>query len=72
MLKDRPGSKHPHCEFSFENECLKHKLTSTIRADQFESWINRVLNEKIRMRNVVNLKTNFEKTRIVDNKKRNL
>jgi len=66
MLKDRQGYKNPLAEFTFENECLKHKLTATIRTDQFETWINRILNEKIRMREIVDLKTNFESTRIID------
>jgi hypothetical protein len=70
MLKVRQGSKNPYCEFSFENECLKHKLTASIRPDQYETWINRVLNEKIRLRNVINLKTNFEKTRIIEHKRK--
>ena len=53
-------------EFNFENESLIHKKGSTMRANMYESWIDRVLEKKLMVKSVLHLGTEFEHTRFVD------
>lgn len=55
-------------EFNFENESLKHRLDSTMREDMFQSWIDRVLENKHKIKQQLHLGTEFEYTRNVDKK----
>jgi len=55
-------------EFFFENESLKHKLDSTMRTNMFEKWIDRVLENKLKIKSELHLGTEFEYTRTVDEK----
>ena len=55
-------------EFNFENESLKHKLDNTMRTNMFESWIDRVLENKLKIKSQLHLGTEFEYTRTVDEK----
>ncbi len=55
-------------EFNFENESLKHKLDNTMRTNMFQSWIDRVLENKLKIKTQLHLGTEFEYTRTVDEK----
>ncbi|CDW82161.1 radial spoke protein 7 [Stylonychia lemnae] len=55
-------------EFNFENESLKHKLDNTMRTNMFEQWIDRVLENKLKIKMQLHLGTEFEYTRTVDEK----
>lgn len=55
-------------EFNFENESLKHKLDNTMRTNMFQSWIDRVLENKHKIKQQLHLGTEFEYTRQVDKK----
>ena len=55
-------------EFNFENESLKHRMDSTMREDMFQSWIDRVLENKHKIKQQLHLGTEFEFTRNVDKK----
>lgn len=69
-------------EFNFENESLKHRLDSTMREAKFQvskpvfmtlvlnvqSWIDRVLENKHKIKQLLHLGTEFEYTRNVDKK----
>ena len=58
----------PFIEFNFENESLKHKMDNTMRVNMFESWIDRVLENKLKVKTLLHLGTEFEYTRTVDEK----
>jgi hypothetical protein len=53
-------------EFNFENESLKHRVGNTMRANMYESWINNVLEKKLKIQTELHLGTEFEYTRFVD------
>jgi len=53
-------------EFFFENESLKHKAGNTMRSNMYESWINNVLEKKLKVKTELHLGTEFEHTRFVD------
>ena len=54
-------------EFNFENESLIHKLDGkTMRTNMFESWIDKVLEKKLKIQEELHLGTEFEQTRNVD------
>ena len=54
-------------EFSFENESLIHRLDgNTMRTSMFESWINNMLQNKLKVVSELYLGTEFEHTRSVD------
>jgi len=55
-------------EFQFESESLRHKLNNTMRKNMFESWIDRVLENKLKIKMQLHLGTEFEYTRLVDKK----
>lgn len=55
-------------EFKFENESLSHKLDSTMRTNMFEKWIDRILENKLKIKSQLHLGTEFEYTRTVDEK----
>jgi hypothetical protein len=55
----------PTIEFTFENESLRHKPGQTVREAQMESWIDRVYQDKINIRKMMNLVTKFESTRLL-------
>lgn len=56
-------------EFNFENESLIHKYEkSTMRTSMFESWINNVIEKKLRTKSELYMGSEFEYTRFVDNK----
>jgi hypothetical protein len=52
-------------EFNFENESLRHKKSITMRANMYESWINNVLEKKLKVKTELHLGTEFEQTRFV-------
>ena len=52
-------------EFNFENESLRHKKGITMRANMYESWINNVLEKKLKVKTELHLGTEFEQTRFV-------
>lgn len=52
-------------EFNFENELLKHREGVTMRTNMYESWINNVLERKLKVKTEVHLGTEFESTRFV-------
>jgi hypothetical protein len=58
----------PDIEFHFENESLVHRPGHTMRANMYESWINNVLENKLKVQTELHLGTEFEHTRIVDEK----
>lgn len=47
-------------EFFFENESLKHKKDITMRENMYESWINNVLEKKLKVKTELHLGTEFE------------
>jgi|TARA_B110001450_G_C17473161_1_gene421062 hypothetical protein len=48
-------------EFNFENESLIHKLDGkTMRTNMFESWIDKVLEKKLKIQEELHLGTEFE------------
>lgn len=53
-------------EFMFENESLRHRPNRTIRIPQMESWIDRVYEDKMKIRTMMNLVTKFESTRLLE------
>lgn len=54
-------------EFSFENESLIHKYErSTMRTSMFETWINNVIEKKLKTKNELYMGSEFEYTRFVD------
>jgi hypothetical protein len=53
-------------EFNFENESLRHQLNHTMRTNMIESWIDRVLENKLKVKSLLHLGTEFEYTRTVD------
>ena len=53
-------------EFSFENESLKHRVGNTMRAKKYESWVDSVLEKKLKIKTELHLGTEFEHTRFVD------
>ena len=53
-------------EFNFENESLKHSLKYTMRKNMFEKWIDRVLENKTKVKQLLHLGTEFEYSRTVD------
>lgn len=62
-LKDKPG-KQIAMEWSFEHDLLRNTNGKSIRDNQFESWIDRILENKLLTRNMLDLRTKFENTRI--------
>ena len=59
------GGSH-EVEFNFENESLKHRIGNTMRAKKYESWIDTVLEKKLKIKGELHLGTEFEHTRFVD------
>jgi hypothetical protein len=52
-------------QFYFENESLKHRKGVTMRTNMYESWINNVLEKKLKVKTELHLGTEFESTRII-------
>jgi hypothetical protein len=73
-IKTASSPKYDHqfkyeVEFNFENESLIHKYErSTMRTSMFESWINNVIEKKLRTKNELYMGSEFEYTRFVDDK----
>ena len=73
-LKTVNSPKYDHqfkyeVEFNFENESLVHKYErSTMRTSMFESWINNVIEKKLRTKSELYMGSEFEYTRFVDDK----
>ena len=59
------GEKPYGIKYKFENESLEHKPGKSLRTAQIETWIDRIYNDKIKIREMMNLVTDFEKTRLV-------
>jgi hypothetical protein len=51
--------------FNFENESLKHRAGNSMRGNMYESWINNVLEKKLKIKTELHLGTEFEHTRFV-------
>ena len=41
--------------FNFENESLKHKAGNSMRGNMYESWINNVLEKKLKIKVMLSL-----------------
>ena len=54
--------------FQFENESLVHRLDYTMQPGQYERWVDRILGNKLRVRKMLHLGTEFEYTRFKDKK----
>lgn len=52
--------------FNFENESLNHRKGVTMRTNMYESWINNVLEKKLKVKTELHLGTEFESTRFID------
>ena len=52
-------------EFSFENESLRHREGMSMRGNMYESWINNVLEKKLKVKTELHLGSEFEHTRSV-------
>lgn len=52
-------------EFNFENESLRHRDNMTMRSNMYESWINFVLEKKLKVKTELHLGSEFEHTRSV-------
>ena len=52
-------------EFNFESESLKHRPGNTMRGNMYESWVNNVLEKKLKIKTELHLGTEFEHTRHV-------
>jgi len=59
------GTEGYDVEFNFENESLKHRIGNTIRNNMYESWINTVLEKKLKVKTELHLGSEFEHTRFV-------
>ena len=56
----------PEVEFNFENESLRHRKGNSMRGNMYESWINNVLEKKLKVQTELHLGTEFEHTRFID------
>jgi len=73
------GTEGYDVEFNFENESLKHRIGNTMRSNMYEvrfynlffinyqlkSWINTVLEKKLKVKTELHLGSEFEHTRFV-------
>lgn len=64
--EDNDPEKPYKVEFNFESESLRHTLDKTMRKNMFEKWIDRVLEKKSKIKELLHLGTEFEYTRIID------
>lgn len=55
----------PIVTFQFENESLQHCPDRTLRMSQFELWIDRIYNDKVKVRSLMSMITKFEQSRWV-------
>jgi len=55
-------------EFNFESESLRHTMDKTMRKNMFEKWMDRVLDKKNKIKELLHLGTEFEYTRVTDEK----
>ena len=53
-------------EFNFESESLRHTMDKTMRKNMFEKWIDKMLEKKSKVRELLHLGTEFEHTRTID------
>ena len=53
-------------EFNFENESLRHRIGQSMRGNMYESWINNVLEKKLKVKTELHLGTDFEFSRFID------
>ena len=60
------ANEEPTIEFNFENESLRHKIGQSMRTNMFEKWIDRALENKLKVKGLLHLGTEFEYTRTVD------
>lgn len=47
---------------------MHHRFNNTMRSNMYESWINTVLDKKLKIKTELHLGTEFEYTRFVDEK----
>ena len=57
-----PGEDKYRVEFNFENESLRHSVKYTMRKNMFEKWIDRILENKVKVKGIIHLGTEFEYT----------
>eukprot|EP00388_Colpodella_angusta_P045071 GDKK01064875.1.p1 GENE.GDKK01064875.1~~GDKK01064875.1.p1 ORF type:complete len:721 (-),score=175.22 GDKK01064875.1:119-2260(-) len=50
--------------YQFENSNLVHRPNLTVKANKMEMWIDRYINDKVTVRQIKELKTDFEATRM--------
>lgn len=62
------GDGDHELEFNFENESLQHKVGNTMRNTMYEKWIDKLLENKLKVKSILHLGTEFELTRFVDKK----
>jgi hypothetical protein len=62
---DYRNPNRPDATFQFENESLQHRPERTLRMSQFELWLDRIYNDKIKVRELMPMLTKFESTRWV-------
>jgi len=67
-IHELPGDKYA-MEYVFETESLKHRVDHTIRPTQIEVWIDRILDNKRTIKQLMNLGTTFESTRLLTHTK---
>mmetsp|Transcript_13562 Transcript_13562/g.25582 ORF Transcript_13562/g.25582 Transcript_13562/m.25582 type:complete len:522 (-) Transcript_13562:2647-4212(-) len=62
---DFRNQQQPDVKFQFENESLQHRPERTLRMSQFELWIDRIYNDKTKIKNLIPMITKYEQTRWV-------
>jgi hypothetical protein len=50
----------------FENESTRHTLSKTLAPGKFEVWLDRIIRDKLKLREVQDLSTEFETSRLQD------
>ena len=68
--KQEEDSSPYKVEFNFESESLRHTMDKTMRKNMFEKWIDRVLEKKLKIKELLHLGTEFEYTRTIDHNKK--
>ena len=64
--KAEKGETPYKIEFNFESESLRHTMDKTMRKNMFEKWIDKVLEKKSKVKELLHLGTEFEHTRTID------
>jgi hypothetical protein len=65
LIEGSDVNADPEIEFWFENESLKHRKGNSMRSNMYESWINNVIEKKLKIKTELHLGSEFEHTRFV-------